>query len=377
MRIAFWVRVGNKYGGLEKYIAAFAELCHQSGHDFLLINEIQNNSIEFRKRLSKVYVEQIVVGESLKSPFKVFSRTIKILINWKPDVVQLHFINSLAVPLLRIVGVPLIYQTYHSSIEHSITLRTRFFRQLDNIFSTHVFGISEHVCQDQIKAGVKPSKIKKIVLGLNPLDFLKNYNVLLEPKPPLWNNSNLIKIITIGRFFPIKGMRFVVEAAINVIKNHKDVIWWIVGKEGPDSHDCQKMIQDAGLAEKIIILGERNDVPALLNLCDFQVVGSLSEGLPLMALEAAICGVPTVGTQVGGLCEAIVNGETGLLVEPSSSTELANATEWMLDHPEQRKILGAAAKRYVMKNFNSEVEIKKLLHIFESDYESKVKHGKR
>jgi glycosyltransferase involved in cell wall biosynthesis len=376
MRIAFWVRVGNKYGGMEKYIALFAETCKEQGYDFLLINEIENTTKEYCDRLSNAGAEQVVVGESLQSPLIVYIKVMKHLQNWKADIVQMHFINSLAIPLLKIYGVPLIYQTCHTGIDHEISLRTRFFRNINNIFAKRVFAVSERVRQDEIRAGTNPDHIEKMPLGLRLSDFEEPNLALEGSEPPELRNAQYRKIITVGRFFPVKGMRYVVDAAITVIRERTDVIWWLVGKEGPESEVCKQIIQSAKMQDRILILGQRNDIPALFKHCDFQVVGSLSEGFGLMAAEAAVCGIPTIGTRIGGLDEAILDGETGLLVEVGSADALAQATLWLMDHPEECVRMGKAAFQHVTENFNSEKQIANLLEVFTQDYEARTKRGR-
>jgi glycosyltransferase involved in cell wall biosynthesis len=113
----------------------------------------------------------------------------------------------------------------------------------------------------------------------------------------------------------------------------------------------------------------------LLSKSDIQVVGSLSEGLPLMVLEAAACGVPTIGTKIGGMDEAIVDGETGLLVERCSSQALAYATAWLLDHPDDRNQMAQAARKHVAKNFDSEKHIADLLGLLRSDFNVRMRNA--
>lgn len=375
MRIAFWVRSGNKYGSLERYIALFAELCQQQGHAFLLISEIENTTKEFCGRLAHAGANQRVVGESLQNPLKVFAKAINYLRDWQPDVVQLHFISSQALPLLRLCGVPLVYQTYHSGIDHTISFRTKLFRKLDNIFAARIFAVSERVRLDQIRAGVAPHRIEKLYLGLRLQDFEGQHLILQGPEPPGWTDMKFKKIITIGRFFPVKGLRYVVEAAVKLMQERGDLVWWLVGQAGPESEVCNQLISSAGLNERIVVLGQRNDVPALLHNSDIQVVGSLSEGFGLMAVEAAACGIPTIGTSIGGLDEAILDGETGILVEVGSSQALADAALWLLDHPDECQRMGQAARQHVSINFDSEKNIAHLLGLFVADYEARSRHG--
>jgi len=374
MRIAFWVRTGNKYGSLERYIASFAEACKEQGHEFLVLNEIGNTTKDFCDRLENAGASQVVVGESLKTPIKVCRKIMPIIRGWRPDVLQMHFINSLAIPILKINRVPLVYQTYHSSIEHGISFRTRFLRRIDNKYATRVFAVSDQVRRVQISAGVNPAHIEKSYLGLRIQDFEDKNLFLKGPKPVGWDDARYRKIITIGRFFPVKGMRYTVEAATKVMHNREDIVWWLVGKEGPESAVCRQLIEEANLQDRIIILGQRNDIPALLNQSEFQVVGSLSEGLPLMPLEAAACGIPTIGTKIGGLDEAIVDGETGILVESQSGQALADAVIWMLENPQKRLTMGVEAKKFVTEKFDSKKHISSLVSMFELDYANYRQH---
>lgn len=374
MRIAFWVRTGNKYGSLEKYIAQFAEQCKDQGHTFFLLNEIENTSPEYCDRLSRAGVTQVFIGEILHSPIKVLTNVHRFLHQYRPDIVQLHFVISLALPFLKLSGVPLVYQTYHSAIGHDVSIKTRVLRIIDNLFAKRIFAISKSVYKDELKAGVKASKLQQIYLGLNPDDFENQVQILDVDKPRFFDDRRIAKVITVGRFFPVKGLRYVVAAAIQVLKQKDNVVWWLVGKEGPESSYCSELIRSSGYQDKIIILGQRNDVPMLFCQSEFQVVGSLSEGFGLMALEAAVCGIPTIAPNIPGLDEVILDGETGLLVESKSSQALADASLWLLDHPQKRFGMGLAAKEFANEKFDSKKHITSLISIFESDYLDITKH---
>jgi glycosyltransferase involved in cell wall biosynthesis len=371
IRIAFWVSAGNKYGSLEKYIALFAERCKERGHEFLLINEIENTSTEYLHRLEKAGAAQVVVGESLQDTWMVFSKTVRVIKKWKPDVVDLFFVNSLAVPLLKSARVRLVYHTYLSGIDHPISLRTRLLCNLDNIFATRVFGNSERVRRDEIRAGISPNRIQTMYLGI-PLDDFEGTNFPLRGRPPIgWNDPDIKKVISVGRFSPVKGVRYVVEAAIQVIKLRDDVVWWLVGQDGPESAVCRSLIRAAKLDDRIDCLIQRNDITALLKNSYMQVVGSLSEGLPFTILEASACGIPTIGTRIGGMDEAILDGITGILVPRYSGSALAEASLHLLEDRQLREQMGQAARSYINQHFDAEILVGKLLDMYEEDLAEK------
>jgi glycosyltransferase involved in cell wall biosynthesis len=104
--------------------------------------------------------------------------------------------------------------------------------------------------------------------------------------------------------------------------------------------------------EGVELLGDRDDVPDLLGRSDVFVLSTLSEGMPISILEAMAAGLPVVASEVGGIPEIVVDGETGLLVPPGDADALAGALRRLLDDPELRRRLGAAGRARVEEHFD-------------------------
>jgi glycosyltransferase involved in cell wall biosynthesis len=98
-----------------------------------------------------------------------------------------------------------------------------------------------------------------------------------------------------------------------------------------------------------------------------QVVGSQSEGMPLMILEASAFGVPTVAPKIGGIDEAIRDGATGLLVPPGSHQELARAATRLLVDDTQRRAMGVEASKLARERFDARRQVSLQLDLYESD----------
>src|SRR5205823_13173952 len=105
-------------------------------------------------------------------------------------------------------------------------------------------------------------------------------------------------------------------------------------------------------AERAELVGARRDVPELLAAADLFVLSSRSEGLPISVLEAMAAGLPVVATNVGGMPEVVVNGETGFLVPPAEPRALAEAVGRLLLDPELRQRFGAAGRRRAERRFD-------------------------
>jgi glycosyltransferase involved in cell wall biosynthesis len=114
--------------------------------------------------------------------------------------------------------------------------------------------------------------------------------------------------------------------------------------DGPDREEIRAAVAAAELEDRIELLGERHDVPALLATADIFVLSSRSEGLPIALLEALAQGLAVVASDVGGVAEAVVDGESGLLVPAGDPTALAGALQLLLTDPDLCRRLGANAR---------------------------------
>jgi glycosyltransferase involved in cell wall biosynthesis len=107
-----------------------------------------------------------------------------------------------------------------------------------------------------------------------------------------------------------------------------------------------------GLAGQVHFLGQRQDVPDLLQAMDIFILPSYSEGVSLALLEAMAAGRPVIATAVGGTPEVVTDGVTGLLIPPQDPEALARALERMLAEPAWARQLGDQARHHVEANFS-------------------------
>lgn len=106
------------------------------------------------------------------------------------------------------------------------------------------------------------------------------------------------------------------------------------------------------LRDRVVFLGARDDVPALLAGCDGFLLSSAWEGLPNVLIEASAAGIPVVTTDVGGAREVVSHGEGGFVVEPNAPGELAEAMRRMMGMPgPQRDAMGRKARAHVRSRF--------------------------
>jgi glycosyltransferase involved in cell wall biosynthesis len=124
----------------------------------------------------------------------------------------------------------------------------------------------------------------------------------------------------------------------------------IIG-EGPLRGSLERAVSDARLEEVVHFAGRRTDIPRLLAGADVVALPSLHEGLGVAALEGMAAGRPVVASRVGGLAEAVLDGETGWLVPPGDAQALAERLTLVLSDVEGRRRMGGRAREWVAERY--------------------------
>jgi glycosyltransferase involved in cell wall biosynthesis len=167
-------------------------------------------------------------------------------------------------------------------------------------------------------------------------------------------------VLTPARLDPFKGHRFLLEAA----RSLPDVRFVFAGAGG-ERVSLERAAAEAGVASRVTFLGHRDDVPQLLACADAVVLPSLAEGFPLAILEAMTASRPVIATTVGDVADAILPGETGLLVEPGNPGALAAAISAVLADPELAERLGASARSYVGQHFRVSQMVARVTSVYD------------
>ena len=160
----------------------------------------------------------------------------------------------------------------------------------------------------------------------------------------------------ISRLTRLKGLEHFLEAAAIVRSRIPNVRFIVVGETSPMDRgylgELREYAERCGVAREVTFTGLRRDVPAVLSSLDVSVMPSLNEALSNVVLESMAAGAPTVATRVGGTPEAIVDGVTGVLVPPASSSALAEAIVHLLNDTALAAHLGHAARAHIADHFS-------------------------
>jgi len=202
-----------------------------------------------------------------------------------------------------------------------------------------------------------------IVHGLKP-PFLEPSPLPIDPP----------RILCVGRLSPEKGFDLAVSAFSNVVNRFPRAQLVIAG-DGPERLALEKKIAELDLSGSIKLVGwvAPDNLPSWLNTATLVVIPSRAEGFGLVALQAALMARPVAATRVGGLPEVVVNGETGLLVEPEQQA-LGEAVSFLLAGPQVAAAMGVEARRHAVKNFGFDRHVNAYDSLYRkiiSDYSAK------
>ena len=222
---------------------------------------------------------------------------------------------------------------------------------------------NSHYTKSLLLDFVEDEKIQIIHPGANKAVFfpkpksvhlLKKYN--LNQKTVLLTTSHLVER---------KGHDYVLKAIANLIKNFPDLVYLIVGR-GPNRNRLEFMTRKLGIMNSVIFAGYIKDelLVDYYNLCDIfimpsRITGNSVEGFGIAYIEANACGKPVIGGHAGGVPDAVLHEQTGLLVDPVNTAEIETAIRKLLQ-PDYANTLGVNGKNRVQNELNWKDSAQKL-----------------
>lgn len=128
----------------------------------------------------------------------------------------------------------------------------------------------------------------------------------------------------------------------------------VIGRDEGEGSQLQSQAERLGIADRVLWLGERQDVDAILPMADVGLLASHQEGFSNALIEAMGQGLPMIATAVGGNLDAIVDGQSGRLVPPRDSAALGMAILELATNPPKRKAMGLAARERTLEMFSQD-----------------------
>lgn len=272
------------------------------------------------------------------------------------DIVHTHLFTANFWGRLAALGLPpIVVSSAHNVVPKERPALVRVENLLDRLLSrktTAIFCVTGQVMQSmKADAGLPRHKLVTIENGLPFPEKSGRSKASARTMLDLPVEARVMAVI--GRFSTQKNHGGFLEALETVAKDHPDAVVLFVG-EGELEPSVREQVAARNLTGHVRFLGQRRDIPEILEALDLLVVPSLWEGLPNVLLEAMAAGVPVVATAVGGIPDVLTHEKTGVICTPEPGS-LSQAIGWALSHPgEMERMAGAGSilirERYDIKN---------------------------
>jgi len=349
-----------KVGGLQKLVVDIATNIDRTRFDIAVccLREPGPFAAKLAENNIPVYeINQVVDG---KTNYFSFLDVYKVLSRQNIDIIHTHNTNpfidgGIASILAR---TPVRIHTDHAR-EYPDKIRYLIAEKMLSILYDRVVAVSEQTRENLIHFGkIAPSKIMTIQNGV-----AINQNVASKRREYNKGKSEKIILGTIGRLCTAKGYEYLIRSAAMLRKYSNNFELQIIGN-GELMPDLVKLAESQNITSHIKFVGEQSDVSPFYEQFDIFVISSISEGLPLVLLEAMAYGVPIVSTNVGGIPAVIKDGVSAITVRPYDEIVLAEKIWFMINNPDKRAKYASAA----LDDFNEHFGIENMMSKYENLY---------
>lgn len=297
---------------------------------------------------------------------KVVSRLVKLMRAYRVDVAHAYLFhpNALTPIAAKLAGVRATIVSKRSLDRYPSAL-PRYAVKLGNALAHRVMvnadAIGRFVAAEE---GCPPSKMVLIPNGVRE-DALAPVGDGRAKRQELGLPPEARVIGAVSRLAWKKGIRHLVEATPRILDYVPDAHVVIAG-DGELRQELEAQASELGVRERVHFLGSRPDTIELIAAFDVFVLPSVVEGMSNALLEAMAVGRPTVVTDVGGNPEVALDGETGLVVPPGDSHQLAASIQKLLEAPELAAEMGAAGRRRVLEHYQIDVMTRRIEALYDT-----------
>jgi glycosyltransferase involved in cell wall biosynthesis len=338
-------------GGAEKQLTLLARGLKRDEFDVHVA--VLTHSGPLEASLAEAGIPVTVIGKRWKFDPLAYSRLKRHIRSLAPDIVHtwLFTANAYGRHAAASAGVKHIIagercvdpwkSAWQLTIDRALAKRTE--RIVTNSTGVQEFYVSRGLPAD--KFIVIPNGISPPAIG-NPAT---REELLAELRLP--ENARLIGAV--GRLWPQKRVKDLIWAA-DLLKSTRDDTHLLIVGDGPQRWRLERYRDQNQIADRVHFLGERDDVPRLMQHFDVLWLGSEYEGQSNAIMEAMTAGVPVIATDIAGNRDVVIDGVTGYLVPVGDRFEFARRTHWLLDDAALARRLGDAGRERMLTEFTVE-----------------------
>lgn len=345
-------------GGSERQAVQLTRLLHETGDYDLMAACLDGRGV------LRTDIEALGLGEIPEFPLTSFydanfvrqlMRFVRHLRHHEVTIVQSSdfYTNIFGMLGAKLAGVPVRIAARRESGKRS-AFRRRIERGAYRMAQA-VIANCEAVRRELITEGVPENKVVTSYNGLELTKFTPRQESQREELLASFGLSavgNRRLVTMVANLRPVKDQATFLRAARQVRDAVSDAAFCLAG-EGELLESLSRQAEQLGLAADVFFTGRCERVADLLAVSDVGVLSSASEGFSNAIIEYMAAGLPVVATDVGGAREAVVEAETGFLVQPGDADLLAVRVKELLTNPARMRSMGAHARRTVEEKFSS------------------------
>lgn len=282
------------------------------------------------------------------------------------DLIHVHLLNYPAFPAVlagQWLGKKTIIKVANSQQDSDIRRmqRNEMFpgqRQMlpVTLKADKIVAINSKIIDELREVGVPLEQIGAIPNGveLNGLNVKDDYSL-----------NDTVTVIFSGRLHPQKGLTVLLVAFKQVLDRRPDIKWrlWLLG-DGELRSQLESMAQQLGITQAVTFWGQVDNVATYLEQADIFVLPSRAEGLSNALLEAMAWGLPCIVTCIDGNTDLVRHNENGLLINPGSESDLAEALIRLVDDERLRQRVGRLARRTIEDNYSLDMIARRYIELY-------------
>ncbi|MBI3466163.1 MAG: glycosyltransferase [Planctomycetes bacterium] len=335
-----------------------------------------DDAFDLDVRAQKLGIDRFyAINERHKLDIRALKELLRILREQQIDILHCHCYKSdlYGLILSRYYKMKLV-TTAHGPLASlrffwaSQNWRVRYiYDQLDLRFLMKRFDavlmVSESMRKAIAKYGVDQRKLIYVKNAIDSQYFRSGHSGNPELRDRYGIPRDATVIGAVGRLNGEKDYPMLLRAAQLLLKDRQD-LWFVIAGDGPIRAQLQGQAKKMALAERVLFLGNLQDVRPVYEMLDVYVLSSTREGLPNTVLEAMAMEVPIVATDVDGVAEAVTHDSEALLVPPRDPERLANSLRLVLDDARLRDRLVSAARERVEREFSFATRMRRVESIY-------------
>jgi glycosyltransferase involved in cell wall biosynthesis len=348
-------------GGAEKRMIDLAHMLNQNGMENIIAAPMDSYMFEQAEKLG-IKARHLLVKGSF-DPFGIF-RLYRIVKKEKINILHAHQ-GKLFWPciIIKLISRSRVKVVFHRRTQ----LSHRFYSRWHYKLADKVLAISGAVADGLInREKVNKDKVKVIYNGYNPALF--NENISGKEVREKYNLNGYIVVGTVGAMNRPKGkgQKNLIEAARILANKHKKVKYLVVGT-GAMLPVFKNMAKEYGVAKDVIFSGYQEEVGKYIAAMDiFCLLSWDNEGFGQVCVEAQALGKPVIATNIGGIPETFENKETGFLMEPENTAQLADYLDMLITNDKLRKDMGHKGPGFVKNKFGNSKMIGSVIEVYRS-----------